>query len=502
MLTLTMFSVITRFLGFIYKIYLSRIMSTTELGIYNLTFSVFMVLITLVASSIPLTISKITSSNKSINKEHKTSYSVTSSLIVSTIVSILLVLIVLLCKPLIILLIGDNLGYEIIIALLPSIIFSALYSQIRGYLWGIENYFSVSIVEFLEQLLRIGLCIVFIYLNIFNSPVIAVGVALSTACGLSTFYGFYLYFKNGGKFKYKKGYFKEIIDSSLPLTGVRVFSSLLPPIVAILIPILLSKLGMDRDLALSELGIIMGMSMPLLSVPSTIIASLCMILIPRISSCDEKSKQKRLHIQIENYILFTLICGFIFIPIFIVLGIPVCDFIFNNSKSGIYLCYSTWIIIPMALAQISSSILNGLNQERKSFIYYLISSVFLLISVFILPKYIQIMAMSFAIGISNTVLTILNFRKISLLINYKPKLLSKLVTHMLLCLPVILITKLSFNWIHIFCNNLITIIFCSIISLFSYIMFLFVFNVIKPKTVTSFLNKNFKLNLSKPKNKI
>ena len=65
MLTLTMFSVITRCLGFLYKIYLSRIMSTTDLGIYNLTLSVYMVLITLVSASIPLTISKITSNNNS-----------------------------------------------------------------------------------------------------------------------------------------------------------------------------------------------------------------------------------------------------------------------------------------------------------------------------------------------------------------------------------------------------------------------------------------------------
>ena len=81
MLTLTVFSVLTRFLGFLYKIYLSRIMSTYELGVYSLTLSVYMVLITIVASSIPLTISKITANNRTTNKEKNTYYSITASLI-------------------------------------------------------------------------------------------------------------------------------------------------------------------------------------------------------------------------------------------------------------------------------------------------------------------------------------------------------------------------------------------------------------------------------------
>ena len=196
MLTLTAFSVLTRFLGFLYKIYLSRIMSTYELGVYSLTLSVYMVLITIVASSIPLSISKIASNNRSLNKEYNTHYSVTSSLILSTIVSIVLVIGIILAKPLLVWILGGQLGFEIIITLIPSIIFSALYSQIRGYLWGYENYFSVSMVEFIEQILRIVFCMLFVSLKIFPSPVISVGVALSIACGISTLYGYYLYFKN------------------------------------------------------------------------------------------------------------------------------------------------------------------------------------------------------------------------------------------------------------------------------------------------------------------
>lgn len=487
MLTLTMFSVITRCLGFLYKIYLSRIMTTTDLGIYNLSLSFYMVLITIVSSSIPLTISKITSLNNANNKNYQTYYSVTSSLILSTTISIILCVAIIALKPLLILILGEPLGFEIIITLLPSIIFTALYSQIRGYLWGLENYFAVSIVEFVEQLLRIGFCLVFVALDIFHSPVISVGVALSIACGISTLYGFFLYFRNGGKFKFRKGYFKDIIRSSAPLTGVRLLGSLLQPLVSIILPIQLTNLGMSKSLALSELGIIMGMSMPLLSIPSTIIGALCMILVPKISSNDlDKDNISK---QINQYLQFSLICIFMFVPIFISLGVPICSFVFDNVSAGIYLSYATWAIIPMGIAQITTSILNALNQEQKTFQYFLISNIFMILAVFIFPKFIGIKAMVVGLGISNTILTFLNLNKINKITSYHSQIIQKLICFLLINLPVVALNKLTYSILTKIFVPFFSIGICSVISIISYFTLLFTFNILNLKTLKSSFSK-------------
>ena len=495
MLTLTAFSILTRFLGFLYKIYLSRIMSTYELGVYSLTLSVYMVLITIVASSIPLSISKIASNNRSLNKEYNTHYSVTSSLILSTIVSIVLVIGIILSKPLLVWILGGQLGFEIIITLIPSIIFSALYSQIRGYLWGYENYFSVSMVEFIEQILRIVFCMLFVSLKIFPSPVISVGVALSIACGISTLYGYYLYFKNKGRLKFKRGYFKEIIKSSLPLTAVRLFGSILQPIVAIILPIILSNFGIDKEVAVSELGVAMGMTMPLLSIPSTIIGSLCMVLVPRISSYNQETSST-LNKQIDNYINFSIICIMLFVPVFIVLGVPMCEFIFNNTLSGIYISNCAWIIVPMGIAQITTSILNALNQEQKTFIYYIISSLFMFLCILVMPKFLGTMSMLYSIGISNIVLSILNIIKIKKLTNYSTKISSKIIVQIMISLPIILLTNITYNWTSIITSKIISIIICSTISIIGYILLIFTFNILDFKIV-----KNLILAKNKQKNK-
>ena len=481
-----MFSVITRLLGFVYKIYLTKIMTTTELGIYNLTLSVYMVLITIVGSSIPLTISKITANNKALQKEKDTRYSVTSSMILTSALSIFLSLLLLISRPLITALIGDSLGYDILLCLIPSIIFTAIYSQIRGYLWGIENYFAVSMVELIEQVLRIGFCIIFVISGIIKSPVIAVCLSLSIACGISTFYGIYLYFRNNGRFKFKNGYYKEIIKSSLPLTCIRVFSSLLQPLIAIIIPMRLSSMGMSKSDALGHLGIIMGMTMPLLSIPSTIIGSLCMILIPRINNSQDYDN---INLQLKNYLSFTISCIFIFLPSFMAMGTEICRFIFGNAESGLYLSLCAWTMVPMGIAQITTSILNALNQEQKTFIYYTISSIILVALCFLMPSIFGAKAMLIANGISTTILSLMNLIRIKKLTGFKSNILKSITIHSLLCLPTILLTHFMYNICCNIFNTFISIFLVCAISVIAYLGLLLVFGAFEISIVKDYLNK-------------
>ena len=64
------FTGITRLLGFIFRIWLSRTIGAEALGIYQISFSVFMVLLTLVSSGIPLIISRLTAKHIA-NKDKK-----------------------------------------------------------------------------------------------------------------------------------------------------------------------------------------------------------------------------------------------------------------------------------------------------------------------------------------------------------------------------------------------------------------------------------------------
>ncbi len=453
-------------------------MSTAELGLYNITFSIFLVMITLVGSSIPLTISKITSVNDSSNRKDFTNYSVTSGMILSTLTSVFICLAIVVCKPVFVLILGSTLPFEILLMLIPAIVSTAIYSSVRGFLWGRENYFAVSMVEFIEQILRIVFCLLFVFSGIISSPVLAVSIAYSIACLLTTGLGIGFYFRNGGHFQFKKGYYKEIIRSSTPLTAVRFLSSVLSPIIAIILPLRLQALGLSKTMALSELGVVTGMTLPILSIPSTIIGALCMILIPRVTTASKSSNQTHLNVQIKYYLKFTISCVFLFIPVFIALGQPIAMFFFDNQSAGVYLTNASWIIVPMCISQITTSILNALNQETKTFYYFIISNLALLICVTLLPKYVGIQAMLYGSGIGSIILSILNIYKIKKLTHFRSQVLLICLYHTLIVIPITMLVKYVYNIMILIANNFVSICISGLVACVCYLSLLFVFNIL------------------------
>ena len=63
----TVFSVLEKVFGFIYRIILSRTLGAEALGIYQTALSVFAVLLAVVSSGIPMTISRLTTKYRAEN---------------------------------------------------------------------------------------------------------------------------------------------------------------------------------------------------------------------------------------------------------------------------------------------------------------------------------------------------------------------------------------------------------------------------------------------------
>jgi O-antigen/teichoic acid export membrane protein len=98
MFCVTFFSICTRALGFLLKIYLSRELGSVLLGNYQVTMSIFGVLMTLLSSGIPVVLSRNVS-YYSHNKNKKCIGSIVSSGLILTTVICLIVSIFIICFP-------------------------------------------------------------------------------------------------------------------------------------------------------------------------------------------------------------------------------------------------------------------------------------------------------------------------------------------------------------------------------------------------------------------
>ena len=433
---ITGFAVITRLLGFVFRIYLSRMLGAEALGLYQVSLSVFMVLLTIVASGLPLVISKLSAKFFTKKDEESESKLVSASLIISIVSSLILIGIVLVFKNLFSLLFTDERCYPILIVMLPAVLFSGVYNVFRGAMWGHSNYFGYCITELFEQIVRITLCVFMLTFGFLSlSPSISAGLSLSIACFLSMIFSIVLYFIYGGRLKKPGKIYKEVLKTSTPITAVRFLSSLVQPIIALIIPSRLIACGYTTAQAMSIYGIAIGMTMPLLFIPITLVGSLSTALIPDLSASVCTDDTKNINSKITSSLVFSLFIAFLMVPLFIGAGENIGQFFFGNVTSGALLSSSAWISVPMAITTISSSMLNALGMEVKSFINYLVGSVFLFVSIWFLPALIGIKALVVGMGLCVSVTSVLNVLMIKRKLKIKLGILKPLCLMALFTLP-------------------------------------------------------------------
>ena len=412
---ITSFSVITRGLGFLFRIILSRYLGAEGIGVYQIAFSVFMVFETFISSGLPLALSKRVSNFELSHDKTSEQRTTTAALFLGITTAIILCLVILIFKNIFSLLFTDKRCFGILFILMPTLIVSSVYSILRGNLWGHRKYFLVSFTEFVEQLSRI---IVFVLIGVFLLSRIdgfmVATISYVISCAISSLLVLIIYLKNHLSFKKpKKNEFCELLKSSSPITLVRVLSSLIMPIISIIVPIELLKIGYSNDQAMSLFGIAIGMTFPLLYIPSTLVGSLSMTLIPDISCAATQNNVDEIKNKINFSIKFSLFVSFIFIPIFYALGEQIGILIYGNVQSGIFLSNSSLLIIPICLSGVSVSCLNALNLEVRGFINYIIGAVFLILSVIFLTKYIGIMSLVVGMGLCLGIASLLNLLLLS-----------------------------------------------------------------------------------------
>ncbi len=449
---ITIFSIVTRLFGFIFRVFLSRKLGAEGLGVYQIAASVMGVFMTLVASGLPLVTAKMCAECEHTKDYTRKNVGVTSATVIALVISLLSCTVIVLFQGVFNSFLGNKLIVELMLLMCPAIVFSAIYAVFRGALWGKNSFFWVSFTELFEQVVR--LILTFIMLYTVTDMFVATRLtakAFSITCLISATLVAFIYFIDGGRLKFKKGQYGSLIKSSTPITGVRIASSLIQPLTATLIPMLLINIGYSSSQAISQYGILMGMTFPLLFAPLSVVGSLSMVLVPKISTLKVSNKYDEIASNIESSINTSLFLSMLLIPLFISCGDLIGIVLFDNLQAGIYLQLSAVCILPIVISNITSSVLNALSLETKSFVNYLIGSAILFVGLFVLTPIMGINSIILSFFLSMGATALLNFRTIKKAIpalSYKT--LFSLFRYALILVPVSLIGHFVSNILYHF----------------------------------------------------
>ena len=486
---LTLFSLLMRVIGFFMRIVLSRELGAEGLGLYQIALSFFYVFLTVVSSGLPITISHLSAKYNVTSDKESEGKAVCASLILGLAFSVFLEVLLFCFKPLITNATSPE-CFTIILCLSPSIFITAVYMSFRGSLWGRQKHFANGLAEIGEQGVRFLLFVIF--LTTAKSTTIGAiraGCCYTISCLVSMCVAIFFYFKNGSVLRNPKGMFKTVLKSSFPITMLHLLSSILQPIIAIVIPYKLQCAGYTEKEAIGLFGIVTGMTIPLLSLPSAVIGAYSTALAPEISASVAMKDKEKLTSQIRTALSLTMFVEFCFVPMYVGAGQEIGSLLFNNTTSGYLLAKASFMMVPMGINEISQSLLNSTDMQSKGFLNYVVGSAFLIVSLFFLPQYFGIDAMILGTSISITISSALNVISLSKKLGIKGIILKPLCLMSLFIFPASMLGHSLTQVLKCLLPQFFTVAISAAASVTCFILLCIIFNVIKLETIFSSLKK-------------
>lgn len=345
-LILIIAGMITRFLGFINRIVIARVMGEEGVGLYMMVLPTLFLIITLTQMGLPVAIAKrIAEANAMDDKKRIKKILILSSFIIFISSGIFTILLFLLSPLITNYLLTDPRTIFPLLAMIPAIPLIAFSSILKGYFQGMHNMIPQSYAIIFEQIVRVVLVIVFVNLLLpYGVEYAAAGAMLSILIGeLCSFLYLFYTFKKHKSVKIRKNYFSNIKHSkdtlsslfsiALPTTGSRLINSISSFIEPIIVTQSLALAGVASVLITRQYGELMGYVIPILFLPTFITSSLATAIVPAISEAEAHNNRSMTISRIQQAIKISLVSGALATIILILFSVPILTYMYGTAKA-------------------------------------------------------------------------------------------------------------------------------------------------------------------------
>lgn len=391
-LILTMAGFITRFIGFFYRIFLSKTMGAELIGIYQLIFPVYSICFTIYATGIQTSISRLVAAEIGRRNSKNVFKILRIGLLMSVSLATVLSLLVYLNADLISLRFLLEPRSASSIKLLAFVFpFCGVTACINGYYYGLKKAGVPASTQLLEQAVRVTVVyLIALYIGKGNLLVTCETAVIGLVIGevVSSFYNLISLRVSKSPAKLilfgpdpdamvsrKRLIAKNLLSLSIPLSANRLLLSILHSLEAILIPTMLRRFGLNTQEALITFGVLNGMTLPFIMFPTALTNALAVLLLPTVSEAQAVNNDKLIGKTTAIAIKYSLIVGIISSGLFIIFGRDLGQAVFNNKDAGAYLVVLAWLCPFIYLTTTLSSIINGLGKAHVTFINSIIGSI-------------------------------------------------------------------------------------------------------------------------------
>ena len=383
---LTLAGLISRIIGFFYKIFLASLIGAEGIGIYQMVFPLYILCISLASAGIQTAISRFTAENLSTGRYDAARKLFRVSLAMAIFLSVIMSsLLFLLSEPISLYLLREERCLPILRLMAIAIPFEVIHGCIAGYFLGQQKSSIPAWLQLLEQAVRVGATVLLYQILLQRqetpTPVLAAEGLLIAELTVTLASLTVLTFSQpvskttpaavSGPLLSRRQAIRCIVGVAFPITCNRLLLNVLQSVEAAMIPLRLQRYYETSSTALSIYGVFTGMALPLIMFPCAITGSFSMVLLPSISEAHALKKKKKIAATIRSSLLLCLFLGMLCTAAFLQFGPALGLLLYHEDKVGSYLVTLAWICPFLYLNTVTASILHGLGKTMEVFLHNL-----------------------------------------------------------------------------------------------------------------------------------
>ena len=404
----------SKFLGFILKIIVTRMIGIEGVELYSLITPTFGLFITIATFSFPTAISKIVSiPNRSSKK------AIFSIIPISLLLNILtLIIIFLIAYPLSNRFLHEPRLYYPLLSIGFVLTFIGMSSIIKGYYWGKQRMGIYILSNIVEQIVRIAILLWLIPICLNKSLVLTVSVIIlvNMLSELSSIVVMLFGLPKGVSIsrediKLQKNEVKEILGISIPMTSSKIIGCIAHFLEPIILTSVLTSVGYSSKFIIREYGILNGYSLSLLLLPQFFTMSISTSLIPELSKYYSIKDYDMCKKRVKQIVSLSLLIGLVSTSLIFCIPEYFLKLIYNTTLGSNYIRILAPFFLLYFINTPINNALQAIDRSKEAMFTTIISSIIKLILIGVLSI--------FKIGIYGLIISIIVNLIISSFMDYK-----------------------------------------------------------------------------------
>lgn len=373
-LLLTGTGLISQILGFFYRIALSRLIGAEVMGLYQLIMPVYFLLLSIVSSGLSTAVSTLSAEYHALGRYDAIRQTLRRCLLIFFMMAVPLALLTALASDFIsVYLLGDARTQLGLILLAPCLLLTGVENLHKHSFYGTGNVRPAALTELCEQLIRtcavLGLLLCFLP----QYPERAVGLIVvgMVTCEVFSSMTLVILFRRHMARRGKRTVSSpvpagRIASIAVPVGLTAVLNNLMGSATSVMIPQRLVVGGMAVSEAMSSFGILCGMTIPLLNMPTALMGAMCLIMVPKLAESTALRNTAAVRHRLDRAITATSVLIIPAMALLVVVGPTLSQLLYNEPAAGQFMLALAFSLLLTCYQSVLASALNGIGKQSAA----------------------------------------------------------------------------------------------------------------------------------------